>query len=75
MTTGEVLKLMFISYPSYMYQLDCRTLPDKRCLPNGMGPYQVMMTLHFLNDVAYDLNQHKNYVIIARSSLKRESID
>ena len=22
--------------------------------------YQVMMTLHFLNDIANDLNQHKN---------------
>ena len=29
--------------------------------------YQVMMTLHFLNDVAYDAEstQNKNYVIIA----------
>ena len=27
------------------------TLPDKRCTSHGMCLYQVMMTLHFLNDV------------------------
>ena len=30
------------------------TLPDKHCLSHGMCLYQVMMTLQFLNDVAYD---------------------
>ena len=30
------------------------TLPDKRCLSHGMCLYQVMMTLHFLNDVSND---------------------
>ena len=29
-------------------------LPDKHCLSRGMCPYQVMMMLHFLNDVAND---------------------
>ena len=29
-------------------------LPDKRCLSHGMCLYQVIMTLHFLNDVAND---------------------
>ena len=29
-------------------------LPDKHCLSHGMCLYQVMMTLHFLNDVAND---------------------
>ena len=29
-------------------------LPDKRCLSHRMCLYQVMMTLHFLNDVAND---------------------
>ena len=29
-------------------------LPDKRCLSHGMCLYQVMMTLHFLNNVTYD---------------------
>ena len=52
----------------------CCTLPDKRCQSHGMRLYQVMMTLHFLNDVAYDtdLKKIENYVIIA--SLKSEII-
>ena len=29
-------------------------LPDKRYLSHGMRLYQVMMTLHFLNDVVND---------------------
>ena len=29
-------------------------LPDTRCLSQGMCLCQVMMTLHFLNDVAND---------------------
>ena len=44
--------MLFISYLSYY--LHCCTLPDKRCLSHGMNLYQVMMTLHFLNDVAND---------------------
>ena len=43
---GSGVVLDFISYLSY--QLHCCTLPDKRCLS------QVMITLHFLNDVAND---------------------
>ena len=35
------------------------TLSDKRCLSHGMCLYQVMMTLHFLNDVAYDAKSTK----------------
>ena len=30
------------------------TLPDKHCLSHSMCLYQVMMTLHFLNDVVSD---------------------
>ena len=50
-------------------------LPDKRCLSHGMCLYQVMMTLHFLNDGANDPEspqQIENYVIIA--SLKSETM-
>ena len=47
---------------------------DKYCLSHSMRLYQVMMTLHFLNDVANDAESTKieNYVIIA--SLQRESM-
>ena len=41
-----------ISYIAY--KMHCCTLPDKRCLSHGMCLYQVMMTLHFFNDIAYD---------------------
>ena len=44
--------LGFISYLAYY--LLCWALPDKRCLSHGMCLYQVIMTLHFLNDVDYD---------------------
>ena len=44
--------VLLISYLAY--EMRCFTLPDKRCLSYGMYFYQVMMTLHFLNDVAYD---------------------
>ena len=47
-----VLLFFFISYLSY--KLHCCTLPDKHCLSHGMCFNQVMMTLHFLNDVAYE---------------------
>ena len=45
-----------------------------RCLINVMCLYQVMMTLHFLNDVPNDAEstQNRNYVIIA--SLKSETM-
>ena len=43
------------SYISHLsYYLHSFTLPDKRCLSHGTCLYQVMMTLHFLNDVAND---------------------
>ena len=29
-------------------------MSDKRCLSHGMCLYQVMVTVHFLNDVAND---------------------
>ena len=44
-------------------------------LPDKHGLYQVMMTLHFLNDVAYETGstqKSKIYVIIA--SLKSETM-
>ena len=42
-------KTTFISHLSYL--LRCCTLPDKHGLSHGMYFYQVMMMLHFLNDV------------------------
>ena len=45
--------------------------PDKRCLSHHMCLYHVMMTLHFLNEVAND-TKIENYVIIA--SLKSETM-
>ena len=47
-------------------------LPTKHGLSHGMCLYQVMMTLHFLNDVANDAEQIKNYVII--TSLRSETM-
>ena len=67
---GHVLE--FISYHSYKLQR-CM-LPDKRCLSHGMCLYQVMMTLHFLNDVANDdesTQKIDHYIIF--TSLKNES--
>ena len=42
-------------------------MPDKHSLSHGMCLYQVMMMLHFFNDVANDAEPTKkeNYVIIA----------
>ena len=50
----------------------CCKLHDKRCLSHGMCLYQVMMTLHFSNDVAGDAEsiEVEDYVIIG--SLKSE---
>ena len=64
---------IFISYLTLL--LHCRTLPDKCSLSHGMCLYQVMMTLHFLIDVANDAESTQkieNNVIIA--CLKRETI-
>ena len=64
---------MFISYLAYL--LHCCMLPDKRCLSYGMCLYQVMVTLHFLNDIANDAEstqKSKNYVTI--NSLKSETM-
>ena len=36
------------------------SLSDVHGLSHGLCLYQVMMTLHFLDDVANDANQHKN---------------
>ena len=41
-----------ISYRSY--NCSATRWPDKRCLSHGMCLYQVIMTLHFLNDVVND---------------------
>ena len=61
---------MYICFVSYLlYLLHCCTLPDKHGLTHGMCLYQVMMTLHFLKDVANDAESThtkiENYVIIA----------
>ena len=48
-------------------------LPDKRCLSHGMCLYQVMMMLHFLNNVANDAElTQKVYDYIIFASLKSE---
>ena len=39
------------------------TLPDKHCLSQGMCLYQVMMTLHFLNDGANNAKSTQKYII------------
>ena len=52
---------LFISYLSH--HLHCCTLPDKRCLSHGMCLCQVVMTLHFSNDVANDAESaHKSKI-------------
>ena len=64
--------MSFISY--HFNQLQRCMLPDKRCLSHRMCLYQVMMTLHFLNDVAKDAKSTQkidHYIILA--SLKSES--
>ena len=48
----------FISFLSY--KLYCCTLPDKHGLSNGRCLYQVMMTLHFLNDIANNAELTQN---------------
>ena len=49
--------------------------PDKCCLSHGMCLYQVIMTLHFLNDIVNDIESTKigSYVIIV--SLNSELIN
>ena len=39
------------------------TLPDVRCLSRDKCIYQVMMTLHFLNDVAYNAKSTQKSII------------
>ena len=68
-----MLCVIFIIYLSYLLQ--CCTSPDKRYLSHGMCLYQVMMTLQFLNAVAYDAESTQkieNNVIIP--SLKSETM-
>ena len=66
-----------IVYLSITIRINCMqpcTLPDKHCLSHGMCLYQVMMTLHFLNDVANEAESTQkmdHYVIF--TSLKSES--
>ena len=60
-----------VSTPFELYPM----VPDKHSLSHDMCLDQVMMTLHFLNDVADDaesIQKSKNYVIIA--SLKSETM-
>ena len=49
--TGSVVKCDTADKSFYLQRC---TLPDKRCLSHGMCLYQIMTTLHFLNDVAND---------------------
>ena len=42
-------------------------LSDKRCLPHGMCLYQVMMMLHFLNDIANGAESTKKSNVIFAS--------
>ena len=51
----------FISYLSY--KLHCCKLLDKYCLSHSLYLYQVMLTLHFLNDVANDAESTKKLKI------------
>ena len=50
----------------------CRTLHDKLCLSHGMCLFQVMMTLHFLNDVTNDAESAQNKRNVKIASLKSE---
>ena len=52
--------LIFNKYQLPLILTACCTLPDKHCLSHAMCLYQVMMTLHFLNDVASDAESTKN---------------
>ena len=55
------LNLLIISYRSY-YCIVTRW-SDKRCLSHGMCLYQVIMTLHFLNDVVNDIESTRKSII------------
>ena len=63
LVSGQVMAL--ISYHSYY----C-TLPDKHCLSHGMCLYQVMITLHFLNDVANDAELTQKFIIMSYFSMR-----
>ena len=52
---------------SYQLHRILTALPDKRCLFHGMYLYQVMMTLHFLNDVANDTESTQKSKILSSS--------
>ena len=43
-----------VIYQLLTYLLHCCTLLDKHCISHDMSLYQVMVKLHFLNDVAND---------------------
>ena len=58
----ETEKDKFLYQSSLILTALSRVASDKRCLSHGMCLYQVMMTLHFLNDVvndAYDIQKSK----------------
>ena len=62
-TWNSLCDVDLISYHSY--EMAHCMLPDKHCLSHSMCHYQVMLTLHFLNDVVNDaesmtLNRRKN---------------
>ena len=51
------------------------TLPDKCCLSQGMNLYQVMMTLHFLNNVANEAEStQKSKIRVIITSLMSETM-
>ena len=58
----------FLSVTSH---INCCTLPDKRCLYQCMCLYQVMITLHFLNDVANDAASTQKLIITSYSLVRR----
>ena len=45
--------------------------PDKRCLTHDMRLYQVIMTLHFLNDVVTDFESTRKSIITSKSLIWR----
>ena len=54
--------------------MHCCMLPGKRCLSHGIGLYQVMMTLHFLNDFTNDAESIQKSKISIIASLKSETM-
>ena len=63
---------MFLSVTSRINSI-VASWPNKRCLSQGISIYQVMMTLHFLNDVANDTEStQKSMITSIIANLKSE---